>query len=293
MHLVGGPLGLDPAGGLFVDEGYLPLAAAPDPLRALPVVGYREACEERCVESLRVRRLTPTQRAWPYTRAQWADLRALGCYLEQDLAKRGLRPALGTTLSLVSTYEAEAPEWNTAALGLSKRQAADELLQRLWLRLAPGGAPQLGQGEWYAGDALPRWRLGCFFRADGRPLWRNPERLGWRRAGDEIGLNDARDFAQALAGALGHAGLVDPAVPGLAQRLFEVESGATAVLAFIDLLVNLAERGLDVRGRGAEERPPVPAADPGIGGRGGRGLGRLPRARHDRRPDQRPRHRRR
>jgi uncharacterized protein (DUF2126 family)/transglutaminase-like putative cysteine protease len=198
-----GWIGLDPAAGLFTTECYIPFACAPDPLRVLPIVGYREACEEHCVESLRVRRLIPAQHAWPYTQAAWADLRALGCYLEQDLAKRGLRPALGTSLSLVSTYEAEAPEWNTAALGLSKRQAADELLQRLWLRLAPGGAPQLGQGEWYAGDALPRWRLGCFFRADGRPLWRNPERLGWGRAGDDIGLNDARDFAQALAGALG------------------------------------------------------------------------------------------
>jgi uncharacterized protein (DUF2126 family) len=198
-----GWIGLDPAAGLFTTECYVPFACAPDPLRVLPIVGYREACEETCIESLRVRRLAPAQRAWPYTDAQWADLRALGCHVEQDLASQGLKATLGMSLSLVSTYEAEAPEWNTAALGPSKRHAAEELLQRLWMRLAPGGAPQLGQGEWYAGDALPRWRLGCFFRADGRPLWRNPERLGWGRAGDDIGLEDARDFTQALARALG------------------------------------------------------------------------------------------
>ena len=152
-----GWIGLDPTAGLFTTECYVPFACAPDPLRVLPIVGYREACEERCIESLRVRRLTPTQRAWPYTRAQWADLRALGCYLEQDLAKRGLRPALGTSLSLVSTYEAEAPEWNTAALGLSKRQAADELLQRLWLRLAPGGALAGPLGPGFPDESIPRY----------------------------------------------------------------------------------------------------------------------------------------
>ena len=41
------------------------------------------------------------------------------------------------SLSLVSIYEAEAPEWNTTALGPSKRQAAEELLQRLWMRQHP------------------------------------------------------------------------------------------------------------------------------------------------------------
>jgi uncharacterized protein (DUF2126 family)/transglutaminase-like putative cysteine protease len=198
-----GWIGLDPAAGLFTTECHVPFAGAPDPLRVLPIVGYREACEETRVESLRVRRLTPAERSWPYTAAQWADLCALGCHLEQDLAKQGLSPTLGVSLSLVSVYEAAAPEWNTTALGASKLQAAEQLLERLWLRLAPGGVAQLGQGEWYAGDALPRWRLGCFFRADGRPLWRNAERLGWRRAGEDIGLQDAREFAQALARALG------------------------------------------------------------------------------------------
>jgi uncharacterized protein (DUF2126 family)/transglutaminase-like putative cysteine protease len=198
-----GWIGLDPVTGLFTTESYIPLACAPDPLRVLPIVGYREACEETQVERIRVRRLAPVQESWPYSEAHWADLRALGCHVERDITKLGLAPTLGTSLSLVSAYESEAPEWNTVALGPSKRLAAETLLQRLWRRLAPGGVPQLGQGEWYAGDTLPRWRLGCFFRADGRPLWRNPERLGWGRAGDDIGLDDARRFTEALARALG------------------------------------------------------------------------------------------
>ncbi len=198
-----GWVGLDPAAGLFTTESYIPLACAPDPLRVLPMVGYREACEETRVERIRVRRLAPAERSWPYTEAQWADLRALGCHLEQDLARQGLRPSLGESLSLVSADAPEAPEWNTAALGTSKRQLAEALLKRLMARLAPGGTPQLGQGEWYAGDSLPRWRLGGFFRADGRPLWQNPERLGWRHSADDISGGDARHFAQLLARALG------------------------------------------------------------------------------------------
>ena len=60
-----GWVGLDPAGDLFVHEGYLPLVAAPDPLRAQPVAGYREACEVQLVESVEVRRLTPEPPVWP------------------------------------------------------------------------------------------------------------------------------------------------------------------------------------------------------------------------------------
>jgi len=45
-----GWIGLDPAAGLFTTESYIPLACAPDPLRVLPIVGYREACEETQVE---------------------------------------------------------------------------------------------------------------------------------------------------------------------------------------------------------------------------------------------------
>ena len=64
-----------------------------------------------------------------------------------------------------------APEWNTAALGESKRKIAAELFGRLKERYAPFGLAHFGQGKWYPGEPLPRWSLNCFWRKDGEPIW--------------------------------------------------------------------------------------------------------------------------
>ncbi len=197
-----GWLGLDPSAGLFIDETYVPLACAPDPTRVLPVVGSHETCQETRVESLHVRRLTPVTPDWPYSETQWADIHALGRGVEHDLKEHGCSLRTGVGLSLVATEQGDA-EWSTVPQGLSKRLVAERLLARLQQRLAPGGAPQLGQGEWYAGEGLPRWRLACFFRVDGQSIWRNPERVGWGGARSALVLSDVRDFAEALARALG------------------------------------------------------------------------------------------
>ena len=205
-----GWIGLDPSLGVFVTESHIPLACAPEPARVLPIVGDGvgdlEASPATRSESLRVRRLTPSSVSWPHTDTQWADIGALGRSLDKDLALQGLKPALGVSLSLVSGQDGFAPEWSTQAVGPSKRSLAESLSISLWKRLGPGGVPQLGQGEWFGGESLPRWRLGCFFRADGEPVWRNPERLGFGNA-QGTGLSD-------------HAEPAEPAEPAeQAQRL--------------------------------------------------------------------------
>jgi len=198
-----GWLGLDPSTGLFTDETYIPLACAPDPMLVLPIVGSREVCQETRVESVQLRRLEPAKSNWPYSDTQWADIHALGSYLDSDLKRLGVALGSGMSLSFVSSDPGGAPEWNTLALGPSKRFLAERLLARLQQRLAPGGALQLGQGDWYASEALPRWRLGCYFRADGQSVWRNRALLAGTGSRGSLGSAGVAAFARILARALG------------------------------------------------------------------------------------------
>jgi uncharacterized protein (DUF2126 family)/transglutaminase-like putative cysteine protease len=198
-----GWVGLDPTLGLFTAEGHIPLASAPTPFSTLPIVGDREGCGEARSETLSVQRLIPRPAAWPYEAGAWEDIAALGGLIDHDLHALDLKLGLGSGLAFVATCNAQAPEWSTAASGASKRMMAEELLTRLWLRHVPGGVLHLGQGEWYGGESLPRWRLHCFARADGRPVWRNPGLLS--HTPRPLGGNGeaARHFAERLAEKLG------------------------------------------------------------------------------------------
>ena len=180
-----GWIGLDPSAGLFTHEGYIPLTATPDPLRALPWVA--EVAEpgkpaevpppDESFESIAVRRLIAAAEPSPYSDAQWGDISALGQSVDARLATAGISLAMGQTLNLTSPYS-DSIEWATTALGPRKRAAAEDLLARLRLKVAPGGVLHESQGEWFGGETLPRWKLSCFFRADGEPIWRNSSLLG-------------------------------------------------------------------------------------------------------------------
>jgi uncharacterized protein (DUF2126 family) len=112
----------------------------------------------------------------------------------------------------VSIDDMEGAEWNTDALGPTKRRLAGELLLRLQQRFAEGGVLHYGQGKWYPGEELPRWALWCFWRRDGVPLWRDAALLADESRGLGFGLEQAARFMNVLSAHLG----VDPAlvVPG-------------------------------------------------------------------------------
>jgi len=230
-----GWVGLDAAAGLFTGETYLPLACTPDPMRARPVIDSKQHPPTWQSETLSVKRLVPEARSWPLSAAQWNDVRALARHIEHDLAEQGLACTSSVSLSFASRMDPTAAEWSSRALGEGKRRAGEQLLTRLRDRLAPGAVLQLGQGEWFAGESLPRWRLGCFFRADGVPVWRDVARQGADLA-RTFGSSDAYGFLKQLADQLGlrsdalHAAYEDPL-----YELSQQRGGSDVVLSVGDL----------------------------------------------------------
>ena len=86
-----------------------------------------------------------------------------------------VRLTQGGEPTFVSIDDREGGEWNTEAMGPTKR-----LLQRradgaaAAASTAQGGLLHFGQGKWYPGEQLPRWSLNLYWRKDGEPLWNDP-----------------------------------------------------------------------------------------------------------------------
>ncbi|WP_422126732.1 DUF2126 domain-containing protein [Thioalkalivibrio sulfidiphilus] len=199
-----GWIGLDPTSGLFAGEGHIPLACTPSPLSAAPITGYTEVCEVAFEHENRVSRIHEDPRVTkPYSDDQWAAIDALGRKVDQDLLDGDVRLTMGGEPTFVSIDDMEAAEWNTRADGPHKRRLARELAGRLLRRFGPGGMFHHGQGKWYPGEPLPRWSLGCFWRKDGEPVWRDPAWLADISRDYGHGRDQALAFARELAQHLG------------------------------------------------------------------------------------------
>ena len=195
-----GWIGLDATSGLMAGEGHIPLAASPDPLSAAPISGGVEKSEVTFDFAMSVRRISETPRVTkPYTETQWQDILATGTRVDRALAAGDVRLTLGGEPTFVSASDMEAPEWNTDALGPTKRVYAGRLLRRLAPLWAPGAALQYGMGKQYPGEQLPRWALHCHWRKDGEPVWTNPELLASDDDTDTAQASDAARFASVLA----------------------------------------------------------------------------------------------
>ena len=199
-----GWIGLDPTSGLLAGEGHIPLACTPQPSSAAPVEGAMDKCEVSFEHHMGVTRVYESPRVtMPYTEAQWASVVALGQKVDADLVKHDVRLTMGGEPTYVAVTDRDAAEWNTDALGPTKRGYATELLSRLRERYGSGGFVHMGQGKWYPGEQLPRWALSIFWRADGEPCWRNPALLADERDVAHHTATDALRFTQALARKLG------------------------------------------------------------------------------------------
>ncbi|HEV6965448.1 transglutaminase family protein [Roseateles sp.] len=199
-----GWIGLDPTSGLLAGEGHIPLAATPTPGSAAPISGAVDESEVEFGHEMSVTRIYESPRVTrPYTEAQWAEVLKLGEQVDRDLADGDVRLTMGGEPTFVALDDRDAPEWNTEALGPTKRVYAQQLTHRLRDEYGQGGFLHFGQGKWYPGEQLPRWALSIHWRTDGQPCWRNPEWFADEREQHAYTDEHARTFMGALTRRLG------------------------------------------------------------------------------------------
>ncbi len=199
-----GWIGLDPTSGLFAGEGHIPLACTPQPSSAAPIEGLIDECEVEFGHEMKVSRIYESPRVTkPYTDAQWQAVLTLGEQVDAQLQAGDVRLTMGGEPTFVSVDNRDAPEWNTDALGPTKRGYATELVHKLRAEYGQGGFLHFGQGKWYPGEQLPRWALSIYWRADGQPIWHDPTLFADEREPHQYTSEDARIFMQTLTRRLG------------------------------------------------------------------------------------------
>jgi len=195
-----GWIGLDPTSGLFAGEGHLPLACTPEPMTAAPVSGSIEKCESVMHHEMAVTRIFESPRVTkPYTEEEWQRIVSVGKNVDERLKYGDVRLTMGGEPTFVSIDDMDGPEWNFTAVGPKKRALAGELIKRLRHKYASGtGLLHYGQGKWYPGEPLPRWSLGCWWRKDGQPIWKDEALIADETVDYGHGAREARAFADRL-----------------------------------------------------------------------------------------------
>ncbi|MDL2405499.1 transglutaminase family protein [Rhizobium calliandrae] len=196
-----GWVGLDPTSGLLTGESHIPLAATPHYRNAAPISGgYFGEAKTEFEFDMKVARVAEHPRITkPFSDESWEALNALGEEVDRILKSDDVRLTMGGEPTFISIDDFQSEEWNTAAVGPTKRDRADQLIRRLRDRFAPGGFLHYGQGKWYPGESLPRWTFSLYWRKDGRPVWQNPALIAEETVMTGANAVDAERFLTAMA----------------------------------------------------------------------------------------------
>ena len=202
-----GWVGLDPTSGLLTGESHVPLAATPHYSNAAPISGFASYAEVDFAFDMKVTRIAEHPRITkPFSDESWDELHALGQRVDKVLEDNDVRLTMGGEPTFVSIDDFESDEWNTGAVGPTKRKLADDLIRRLRTRFAPNGLLHYGQGKWYPGETLPRWTFSLYWRLDGKPVWSDESLIAREGIKTQANHEHARAFLQAFARNLGLAG---------------------------------------------------------------------------------------
>ena len=208
-----GWIGLDATSGLFAGEGHIPLACSPEPQNAAAISGSAESVKTEFHFENKVTRIVEKPRVTkPYSDSEWDNIQTVGRQVDADLEANDVRLTMGGEPTFVASDNQDAPEWNYEADGEHKRKLSNDLFNKMKVEFGNGPLLQYGQGKWYPGEPLPRWKLACIWRKDEIPIWHDDKLIADISKDYKLKHQDAEKLMRALSEELNiNAEFIQPA----------------------------------------------------------------------------------